>query len=144
MKADTVCYNEDETAALGARLAAGLRPGDAVLLRGAMGAGKSVFARGLACALGVSEAMPSPTFMLMLPHRAADGLMVYHMDLFRLDGAEAFFAAGLDEALTEGIALVEWPERCPGAFGAARRLFDVCIEYCGGENERRVVIDCDG
>ncbi|GHU66708.1 hypothetical protein FACS1894184_05290 [Clostridia bacterium] len=137
---EAVCHNEEETAALGARLADELGPGDAVLLSGAMGAGKSVFARGLARALGVSETMPSPTFLLMLPHKAANGLTVNHMDLFRLDGAEAFFAAGLEDSLAEGVSLIEWPEQCPGAFGAARRLFDVRIDYGSTETERIINI----
>ncbi|MDR1598338.1 MAG: tRNA (adenosine(37)-N6)-threonylcarbamoyltransferase complex ATPase subunit type 1 TsaE [Oscillospiraceae bacterium] len=139
MKLDAVCHNKDETAALGASLAGELAVGDAVLLSGEMGAGKSVFARGVARALGVDGAMPSPTFMLMLPRRAAGGLMVYHIDLFRLDGAAAFYDAGLDEAFG-GVALIEWPERCVGAFGGARRRFHVRIDYGGEDNERRVAI----
>ncbi|MDR0397473.1 MAG: tRNA (adenosine(37)-N6)-threonylcarbamoyltransferase complex ATPase subunit type 1 TsaE [Oscillospiraceae bacterium] len=140
MRLEAICHNEDETAALGARLARELEPGDAALLSGEMGAGKSVFARGLARALGVTEAMPSPTFMLMLPHRASGGLWVYHLDLFRLDGARAFRESGLEEAFS-GVALIEWPERCAGAFGAAKRLFNARIEYGEADTERRVVIE---
>ncbi|GHU74299.1 hypothetical protein AGMMS49992_15350 [Clostridia bacterium] len=136
MKDNIICHGEADTASLGARLAGSLRHGDAVLLYGEMGAGKSVFSRGIAEALGVAGIMPSPTFLIMIPHQAANGLTIFHMDLYRLDGAEAFYAAGLDECLSEGISLIEWPERCPGAFNKAARIVEVHISYGSNENER--------
>lgn len=100
--------NEAETAAFGETLGAFLRAGDSVLLRGDLGAGKSVLARGVMRALGVRGAMPSPTFTLMQPYRGREN--IYHFDLYRLEDEDEFFEAGLCDYLGgDGIALVEWP-----------------------------------
>ncbi len=101
--------SEADTRALAARFAESLRPGDCVLLRGDLGAGKSVFVRGAARALGVRGAMPSPTFTLMIPYEG--DVRVVHFDLYRLSDPEEFYAAGLDEFVGgDAIALIEWPE----------------------------------
>jgi tRNA threonylcarbamoyladenosine biosynthesis protein TsaE len=102
------------THALAARLAALLRPGDAVLLEGPLGAGKSEFARAVLRAASGDPALevPSPTFTLVqsydLPACAA-----HHFDLYRLDGPSGLFEIGWDEA-RDGIVLVEWPDRLGG------------------------------
>ena len=101
--------SEQETFDFGAALGAGLQAGDCVLLTGDLGAGKSVVARGVASAHGVTEAMPSPTFVLMIPHEG--DLPVYHFDLYRLEDPDEFYQAGLQEYLGgDGIAVIEWPE----------------------------------
>ena len=101
--------SEADTAALAARFAETLKPGDCVLLHGDLGAGKSVFVRGAARALGVRGAMPSPTFTLMIPYEG--DVKLYHFDLYRLGDPEEFYAAGLDEFVGgDGVALIEWPE----------------------------------
>jgi tRNA threonylcarbamoyladenosine biosynthesis protein TsaE len=101
----------DDAAALGARVARALRPGEAVCLSGPLGAGKTTLARGLVRALaGEAEEVPSPTFTLV---QFYDGpsFPVAHFDLYRLkDGGEAY-ELGLDEALSFGAAVIEWPER---------------------------------
>lgn len=102
-------HSEEETRALAAALAGHLKPGDRVLLHGDLGAGKSVFVRGAARALGVKGPMPSPTFTLMIPYEG--DVKLVHFDLYRLAGPEEFFAAGLDEFLSdEYVSLIEWPE----------------------------------
>lgn len=101
--------SEAETRAFAAVLAGMLVPGDTVLLEGDLGAGKSVVARGIARALGIAEAMPSPTFTLLIPYEGTQKL--YHFDLYRLADPDEFYAAGLDEFVGgDGIALVEWPQ----------------------------------
>ena len=101
--------SEADTRALAARVADGLTPGDVVLLHGDLGAGKSVFVRGAARSLGVTGAMPSPTFTLLIPYEGR--VKVYHFDLYRLSDPEEFYAAGLDEFVGgDGVALIEWPE----------------------------------
>lgn len=104
------------TEALGARIAARLRPGDAVLLDGPLGAGKSALARAVLRALLGDPALhvPSPTFTLLQTYDAPIG-PVAHFDLWRLDGPSAVIGAavlelGWDEA-REGVVLVEWPDR---------------------------------
>ena len=106
---DYLTESDERTRLFGEALATALRAGDAVLLRGDLGAGKSVLARGIARGLGVDEPMPSPTFMLMLPYEGKD-CPVYHFDLYRLEDMEEFCAAGLDEMIDgDGVCLIEWP-----------------------------------
>ncbi|HEX8471121.1 MAG TPA: tRNA (adenosine(37)-N6)-threonylcarbamoyltransferase complex ATPase subunit type 1 TsaE [Brevundimonas sp.] len=100
----------EATTALGARIAPLLQPGDAVLLYGPLGMGKSTLARGLIRALTrPDEDVPSPTFTLVQFYEATPP--VAHFDLYRLTRADEAFEIGLDEALDDGVALVEWPER---------------------------------
>ncbi len=98
------------TAALGRRIALCLRPGDVVALEGDLGAGKTTLARAILAALGVAENVPSPTFTLVQSYETA-GLTVSHYDLYRLKTPDELRELGLDEALEDGAALIEWPER---------------------------------
>lgn len=99
----------EDTTLFGAALGALLQPGDVILLRGDLGAGKSVLARGLARGLGIVQAMPSPTFTLMQPYQGR--IPFYHFDLYRLDDPDQFYEAGLDEFVGgDGAAVVEWPD----------------------------------
>jgi tRNA threonylcarbamoyladenosine biosynthesis protein TsaE len=99
----------EETAALGAALAAELRPGDVVLVAGEMGAGKTTFVRGAARALGVSGPVTSPTFTI--GRRYHGRFPVAHLDLHRLTGLDDEDPALLADYLTpEAVAFVEWPE----------------------------------
>ena len=99
------------TEALAARLAPMLRPGDALLLDGPLGAGKSAFARALLRAAAGDPALevPSPTFTLVQSYDLPAG-PAHHFDLYRLFGPDGLAELGWDEA-REGIVLVEWPER---------------------------------
>lgn len=98
------------TLALGARIAGVLQPGDLVALAGDLGAGKTTLARAILAALGVGETVPSPTFTLVQAYETAR-LPVSHFDLYRLKSAAEMGELGLDEALEDGAALVEWPDR---------------------------------
>lgn len=102
--------DEAATAALGAAIARGLKAGDAVLLRGELGAGKTTLARGILRALGVTEHVPSPTFTLVQAYETP-GLTVRHFDLYRVARASELNELGLEDALAEGAVLIEWPER---------------------------------
>jgi len=107
---DFILADEAATEALGARIAAALAPGDAVALAGDLGAGKTTLARAILEALGVAETVPSPTFTLV-QHYETPRLAVDHFDLYRLTDPDEAYEIGLDEALEEGAALIEWPER---------------------------------
>ena len=104
--------SEEETSAFGRFLGEQLQRPLTILLEGDLGAGKSVIARALARGLGVPENIPitSPTFTLMNHYPARIDL--YHFDLYRLADAEELIEIGFDDfAHSEGVALVEWPER---------------------------------
>jgi len=124
------------TTALGARIAAVLRPGDAVTLAGDLGAGKTTLARAILRALGVSENVPSPTFTLVQTYKA-NFMSVSHYDLYRLDNPLQIHELGLDEALEDGAVLVEWPERAERYLpGDALR-----VHLNGNDGERRAVLE---
>ena len=118
----------DATAALGARLAGLLAVGDAVCLFGDLGAGKSTLARGLIRALtSHDEDVPSPTFTLVQTYEA-DALTVAHFDLYRLTSAAEAYEIGVEEALDEGCAIIEWPERLEGDLPADRLDIELSAE----------------
>lgn len=104
-----------ETRALGARLATSLRPGDVLLLLGDMGAGKSELTRGIASGLGIDGPVSSPSFTILQVYE--DGRVpLYHFDWYRMESVEELYELGMEEYLGgDGIAVVEWPTRCPEA-----------------------------
>jgi len=99
--------NALETQAVAAALAESMRPRDLVLLVGEMGAGKTTFTQGFGHALGVTEHITSPTFVLMRSYDAR--LPLHHVDVYRLTQLQEVIDLGLVELLDEGgVALVEW------------------------------------
>ena len=108
--------SEAETEARGAALARELVPGSVVLLYGDLGAGKTVFSRGFARGLGVTEPVSSPTYTIVQEYELPTGNRLYHMDLYRISDERAALGFGVDEFLSEpgAISLVEWPERIRG------------------------------
>ena len=132
--------SEDDTFALGRALGAFLRPGDALLLSGDLGTGKSVLARGAARALGVEGPMPSPSFTIMFPYEGC--VPVYHFDLYRLSGPDEFEAAGLSEWFGgAGVCLVEWPETVDLAAHPCVRL---TLRRAEEDEARDVELETDG
>ena len=116
---------------------------DVVLLRGEMGAGKSVLARAAARGMGVSGPVPSPTFTILNVHEGR-GMRLYHFDLYRLEGADALYELGLDEFIParDGATLVEWPQMA----GEAMPETALLIELIYGEDGegRRVTLTPQG
>ena len=124
-----------ETRALGEKLAGRLQPGDVLLLEGDLGAGKSELTRGIAKGLGVTETVTSPSFTILNVYESGR-CPLYHFDWYRLESAEELYELGMDEYLGgDGIAVVEWPGRCPDAVpeGAVRIRMTAA-----GENERKI------
>ena len=109
-----VLPDPEATEALGRRLAGLARAGDAILLEGPIGAGKSSLARAFIRArLGEAEEVPSPTFTLVQVYED-DGTEIWHADLYRLTHPDEVWELGLDEAFQTAICLVEWPDRLGG------------------------------
>ena len=120
-----------ETEALGARIAARLRPGDVVLVGGEVGVGKTTLIRGACRALGVEGPVTSPTFTI--GQRYEGRVPVSHLDLYRLSDLEREDPALLEDYLTPGsIAFVEWPAVARTEL-AARSALEVRIGHAGGE-----------
>jgi tRNA threonylcarbamoyladenosine biosynthesis protein TsaE len=130
------------TEKLGAELAATLVPGDLVLVRGDLGAGKTTFVRGAARALGVSDPVTSPTFSI--GHRyAGNGVTVSHLDLYRLGDLAHEEPDLLADYIGPGrIAFVEWPAQ--GAIELAEPRAVVTLSHCGGDLRRVELLDRAG
>ena len=101
--------DEQATEALGAAIAARLRPGDVVTLSGPLGVGKTALARGLLASLGHDGEVPSPSFAIVQPYEELQP-PVWHVDLYRIDDVGELDELGLDDA-AEGVLLIEWPEK---------------------------------
>ena len=102
--------SEKETKELGSRMAASVRKGTVISLRGSLGAGKTVFAKGFAEGLGITEAIVSPTFTLVQEYEGR--MKMYHLDLYRLSGEDEFESMGGEDFLySDGVTLIEWSEK---------------------------------
>jgi tRNA threonylcarbamoyladenosine biosynthesis protein TsaE len=122
------------TEALGAELAADLQPGDVVLLSGELGSGKTTLVRGACRALGVEDAVTSPTFTLGNRYPTPAGLVVSHLDLYRVADLRDEDPDLLDDYVgPDRVAFIEWPD---DALGVPVRL-RVALEHGGGD--RRVI-----
>ncbi len=112
----------DAMRALGVRLASMLRPGDLVVLSGALGAGKTTFTQGIGQGLGVRGPVTSPTFVIAREHPSAhDGPPLVHVDAYRLGSLAELDDLDLDSALPESVTVVEWGE------GLAENLADAHV-----------------
>lgn len=132
-----ILETEADTAALGAALSAVLGPGDILRLEGPLGAGKTALARALIQAKCGPVEVPSPTYTLVETYEAADAL-IWHFDLYRIEKPEELRELGFEEAIEDGLCLIEWPERAGAAM--PRGAIDLSISLVG---ERRTV-DIEG
>ena len=103
------CESPNDTEALGSRVAASLRPGDVVVLAGGLGAGKTLFTRGLATGLGVDEPVTSPSFVLVREYRSGFTPLV-HVDVYRLGSINEFDDLDVLEMSKNGVLVIEWGE----------------------------------
>lgn len=117
-----------------------LKTGDAIGLRGELGAGKTAFARALILALGHDQEVPSPTFTLVQVYELPDHL-VWHVDLYRIEDERELVELDLDTAFEEALTLIEWPERLGGAM--PEDYIDIQIIETG-ENSRQFRVTGQG
>ncbi len=118
--------NVEETEALGRRIGEKLKRGDVVSLRGSLGAGKTVIAKGIASALRIEEAIVSPTFTLVQEYEGDEKL--YHLDIYRLSGEDEFESMGGEEFLyPDGISLIEWSEKIDSLLPPDTIYIDITI-----------------
>jgi len=132
----TETSSPEETAALGAQLAAGLAPGDVVLVSGELGTGKTTFVRGACRALGVEGVVSSPTFTI--GQVLAGDIDVAHLDLYRLGSLGTEDPSLLEDYLTpERVGFVEWP--AVGEAAIERVVARVRLEHAG-EDRRKIEV----
>lgn len=130
--------DEAATCRLGRALAARVRPGDVIALRGGLGAGKTTLARAFVRALTApDEEVPSPTFTLVQVYEAGIG-RVWHFDLYRLDAPDDAVELDIDDAFADGISLIEWPDRLGGLLPAGR--LDLTLAEDGPDGARRALL----
>lgn len=141
MRGRFVTHGEEETRALARGFARTLEPGAVVALVGDLGAGKTVFAKGVAAELGVDGEVTSPTFTLIQQYRGS--LPLYHMDLYRLRGIREILDIGAEDYLYgDGVCVVEWAEKLGDRLPA--RAVVVAIRHMGGSNREFHICDADG
>ena len=129
----SVTDGPEATERAGAELAAGLKPGDVVLVSGELGAGKTTFVRGALRALGVEGPITSPTFVV---GHLYDGPFA-HLDLYRLAGMDGEDPGLLEDYFApEAIVFVEWPEHAQDAFPPERVAHRVRLAHAGGDRRR--------
>jgi tRNA threonylcarbamoyladenosine biosynthesis protein TsaE len=131
--------DQKATEAFGRRLAAVLRRGDVVALRGGLGTGKTTLARAVVAALSPdAEDVPSPTFTLVQTYPVAlqDGAAeLWHFDLYRLERTDQVYELGIEEALGEAVCLIEWPDIALGLI-PDDRLLTIELQIAGGQARR--------
>lgn len=134
----TSSYTETEEA--GFRLAQTLQFGSVVLLFGNLGAGKTVFSRGFARGLGITEPVSSPTYTIVQEYDVPGGGRLYHLDLYRISGVESALAFGVDEFLDDSraISLIEWPMRIDGIL--PENCIKVTLNHLDDE-KREIIIE---
>jgi tRNA threonylcarbamoyladenosine biosynthesis protein TsaE len=134
---ETVLPDAAATAALAAPLAPLARAGDVVALRGALGSGKTSFARAfIAARAGHAVEVPSPTYTLVQTYELPDGA-IWHFDLYRLARADDAIELDIDEAFATGISLIEWPERLGDLLPTQRLDLTLAFEDAGRGAGRR-------
>lgn len=129
-----ISRSAEETFRAGERLGYTLDSGDIVALYGELGAGKTVFAKGIAAGLGITEEITSPTFTFLKEYEGKKKL--YHFDLYRIEDEEALENIGFfDYLLGGGICVIEWPEKA-----ALPTCIRVTLEGSGGD-DRTITIE---
>lgn len=124
-----ITKNERETESIGENFAKSLKPGCIVALRGEMGAGKTVFVRGVARGLGISGRVTSPTYTVVNEYNGE--VPLFHFDLYRLGSADELFEIGFDDYLSRGgVCLIEWFEKAEDEYAP-----DIVVDIVYGEEE---------
>ena len=134
-----ISSSEEETENIASNIAKNIPFGSCIGLRGNLGSGKTVFARGFARGLDIDDIVSSPTFTLIKEYPANNDKWLYHLDLYRITDIESALVFGIDEYLSDpnAIVLIEWPERILELFAPDSIFID--IERTG-QNTRKITV----
>lgn len=103
-------FSPNETELIGKKLGENSKPGDVYCLNGDLGVGKTVFTKGFADGLGITEHITSPTFTIV--NEYSGRLKFYHFDVYRIEDEDEMYEIGFDEYLFgNGVCLIEWAEK---------------------------------
>ena len=131
LPAFVICSTVDDTVSLGKTLAGLLKRGGVVALKGPLGAGKTYFAKGIAMALGVKDAVTSPSYTIVSEYDGflrGNSIKIFHIDAYRLAGNDDFSAIGGEEMIFgDGISIIEWCERVPEFINKGALRVDIQI-----------------
>jgi tRNA threonylcarbamoyladenosine biosynthesis protein TsaE len=108
---EIISRSTEQTRRVGMRIGALLRPGDMVALVGDLGSGKTTLVQGIAAGWGSLDPVSSPTFVIVNVYRHSQGVRMFHLDAYRLDGPTEAIDLDLDGMLDQGPMIVEWAER---------------------------------
>ena len=136
---ELITKSEAETFALAESFAKQLTCGSVICLSGDLGAGKTIFAKGLCKGLGVQEHVNSPTFTIVNEY---EGSMfnVYHFDMYRIEDESELIEIGYDEYLSaDGICIIDWPSNISGALPGKRIYVEIRRELSEGDDVRTVI-----
>lgn len=137
MKREITALSVEETINIAADLGRNAVRGDIFTISGELGAGKTVFARGIAAGMGIDDDITSPTFSLMEVHEGR--VPLYHFDLYRLESPSELDELGFEEYWEgDGVSVIEWPERAAGRLPSG--MTAIVIEYTGTAS-RRITIE---
>lgn len=110
MKKIVESYSPEDTSALAEKLVLNAKPGTVFALSGDLGVGKTIFAKGMARGLGISEPVVSPTFTILQEYHSGR-IPFYHFDVYRIEEPEEMEETGFDDAIYgDGVSLIEWAE----------------------------------
>jgi tRNA threonylcarbamoyladenosine biosynthesis protein TsaE len=138
---EIISRSAEQTRRVGMRLGTLLKQGDVIHLIGELGAGKTTFVQGVSAGWGSLDLATSPTFVLVNVYRRPDSQVLYHLDAFRLSGAQDAWELDLDEMFENGPLLVEWADRICEALPVD--FMSVKLTFVD-ENQRDLLIDARG
>ncbi len=134
-------FSPEETVRLGHKLASVLEKGDVISLSGQLGAGKTIFVKGVASGLEVKEEIVSPTFLLLRTYQGK--LPLYHFDAYRIKNKNEFNEIGLEEFLFgEGVSVIEWGEKVKPVL--PKEFLDIKFFHTDKQDLRKLVITANG
>ena len=135
MEYKVTTYSEEETIELAQNIESEKFPNMVICLRGDLGSGKTVFTKGFASAMEITEEITSPTFTIIKEYKSGD-MPLYHMDVYRLDGKVADL--GIEEYFTKkGITIIEWADMIEDYLPEKR--LDIKIKSSAEDEDKRII-----